>query len=365
MSGLIVPTQNYSLPVTTKIKITYNLSMETHTPTFVFAGRLYRDYYITADDEPVLDVLGGNVPYAAVGAKIWEQEPPPGIMARVGEDFPQAWLQELEQKGIDTSGVRVLPKAVDVRNFYVYKDKVTRVSGDPIPHFARLGIDYPKALLGYKDRRDELDSRVDTAPTSLRQNDIPESYQDAVAAHLCPLDYISHSLMPAAFRQSGFTTVTLDPVSSYMNPTFWSDIPSLVTGLTAFIPAEEDLRALFEGKSEDIWEMAEALTGYGCEHVVIKRGERGQWLYDAASKSRWEIPAYPARVANPTGVGDAFCGGFLAGYRQSYDPLEATLYGNIAASIISEGSGIFFALDVLAGLPQARLDSLRQSVREL
>jgi sugar/nucleoside kinase (ribokinase family) len=150
-----------------------------------------------------------------------------------------------------------------------------------------------------------------------------------------------------------------------MNPTFWSDIPSLVTGLTAFIPAEEDLRALFEGKSEDIWEMAEALTGYGCEHVVIKRGERGQWLYDAASKSRWEIPAYPARVANPTGVGDAFCGGFLAGYRQSYDPLEATLYGNIAASIISEGSGIFFALDVLAGLPQARLDSLRQSVREL
>lgn len=339
--------------------------METQTPTFVFAGRLYRDYYITANDEPVLDVLGGNVPYAAVGAKLWQDSPPPGIMARVGEDYPQAWLQKLEQRGFDISGVRALPQSIDVRNFYVYKDKVTRVSGDPIPHFARLDLEYPKALLGYKNRQDELDSRVEPAPTSLRQDDIPEPYQDATAAHLCPLDYISHSLMPAAFRQAGLTTVTLDPVSSYMNPTFWSDVPSLVTGLTAFIPAEEDLRALFEGQSDDVWEMAEALAGYGCDHVVIKRGERGQWLYDAASKSRWEIPACPARIANPTGVGDAFCGGFLAGYRQTYDPLEATLHGNVSASIVSEGSSIFFALDVLPGLPQARLDSLRQSVREL
>ena len=44
-----------------------------------------------------------------------------------------------------------------------------------------------------------------------------------------------------------------------------------------------------------------------------KRGERGQLLYDSASKTRYEIPAYPANLVNPTGVGDAFCAGFLAG----------------------------------------------------
>ena len=90
---------------------------------------------------------------------------------------------------------------------------------------------------------------------------------------------------------------------------------------------------LFEGRSNDLWEMAEALSAYGCDFVVIKRGERGQLLYDASSKARWEIPAYPARLANPTGVGDAFCGGFLAGYRRAYDPLEAVLHGNVSSSI--------------------------------
>ena len=111
--------------------------------------------------------------------------------------------------------------------------------------------------------------------------------------------------------------------------------------------------------------MAEALSVYGCEFIVIKRGERGQLLYDGASKTRWEIPAYPAQIVNPTGVGDAFCAGFLAGYRQSYDPVEAVLYGNISAAITAEGYGPFFALEVLPGLPQARLESLRQSVRKL
>jgi len=171
--------------------------------------------------------------------------------------------------------------------------------------------------------------------------------------------------MPAVLRQNGVTTLTLDPGSGYMNPTFWNDVPPLITGLTAFLPSEDDLRNLYQGYSDDLWEMAEGLAAYGCEIIVIKRGEQGQLLLDAASKSRWEIPAYDSRLINPTGVGDAFCGGFLAGYRKTYDPVEAVLHGNISAAVVSEGIGPFFALDVLPGLAQARLDALRQSVRKL
>jgi len=200
---------------------------------------------------------------------------------------------------------------------------------------------------------------------SLRQGDIPEDYMDANAAHLCPVDYLTHSLLPATFRQAGFTTVTLDPSPGYMNPTFFNDVPSILTGLTAFIPSEEELRSLFQGRSTDLWEMAEALAAYGCEFIVIKRGERGQLLYDSASKTRWEIPAYPSNLVNPTGVGDAFCGGFIIGYRKTYDPVEAVLYGNISAAIVTEGNGPLFALDVLPGLQYARLDSLRLSARKL
>ena len=335
------------------------------TPKFIFAGRLRRDYFIRADEKPVLDVLGGNLAYAAVGFKIWEEAPPPGLIARVGEDYPYEWIANLERRGFDIRGITIQPEAIDVRNFYVYTDKATRITGDPVPHFARLGEPFPKALLGYRDTTNALDSKTNLTPVSLRQGDIPEDYMDATAAHLCPVDYLTHSLLPATFRQAGFTTVTLDPAPGYMNPTFFNDVPSIVTGLTAFMPAEEELRALFQGRSDDLWEMAEALAVYGCEFIVIKRGERGQLLYDATSKSRWEIPAYPARLVNPTGVGDAFCGGFLTGYRKSYDPVEAVLYGNISAAIVTEGYGPFFALDVLPGLPQARLESIRQSVRKL
>jgi sugar/nucleoside kinase (ribokinase family) len=339
--------------------------MISETPRFIFAGKLTRDFYITADDQPVLDALGGNLAYACVGLKLWEPSPPVGMVARLGEDYPQHWLDELTQRGFDTRGINVLPEPVDVRSFYYYSDKITRLFGDPVTHFARLGEPYPKALLGYKDHGHAIDSRTELEKITLRQADIPDEYLAASGVHLCPIDFMTHSLLPAVFRQAGLTTITLDPASGYMTPTFFNDIPSLITGLTAFLPAEEDLRALFEGHSDDLWEMAEALAAYGCETIVIKRGERGQWLYDAASGSRWEIPAYPARLANPTGVGDAFCGGFLSGYRSTYDPLEATLYGNVAASIVSEGPGVFYALDVLPGLTAARLDSLKQSARKL
>jgi len=335
------------------------------TPKFIFAGKLFRDYFITADGKPTLDILGGNLPYAAVGFKLWQDSPSPGLIARVGEDFPQKWLDDLERNGIDTRGVRVLSEAIDLRNFYIFTDKATRLTGDPISHFARLGLPFPKSLLGYRDASGDIDSRTRPTPTSLRQDDVPKFYAEASAAHICPVDYLTHSLVPAVLRQIGVTTITLDPASGYMNPTFWSDVPPLITGLTAFIPAEEDLRNLFRGQSSDPWEMAEALSLYGCEIIVIKRGERGQLLYDAASRSRWEIPAYDARLVNPTGAGDAFCGGFLARYRQTYDPLEAVLHGNISAAVVSEGIGPFFALGILPGLAQARLDHLRQSVRKL
>jgi sugar/nucleoside kinase (ribokinase family) len=312
----------------------------------------------------MLDVPGGNVLYAAVGVALWEGEPPPALIARVGEDYPQEWLNEFEQAGLDTRGVRVQPEAVDVRAFTAFLDRSTRVYDDPVRHFARLGLPFPKALLGYR-ANSMVDSRTRMLHTSLRQGDIPSDFMDAGVVHICPMDYLTHSLLPAILRQAQFSTVTLDPSSGYMNPTFWDDVPALLTGLTAFLPSEEEVLALFQGHSDDLWEIAEALAAYGCEVIVIKRGESGQILYDAATRSRWEIPSYPSRMVNPIGAGDAFCGGFLAGYRRTYDMLEAVLYGNIAASLVVEGHKPVYALEALPGLAEARLESLRQSVRKV
>jgi sugar/nucleoside kinase (ribokinase family) len=111
--------------------------------------------------------------------------------------------------------------------------------------------------------------------------------------------------------------------------------------------------------------MAETLASYGCEIIVIKRGVRGQLLYDSATRKHYEVPAYDVESVDPTGVGDAFCGGFLAGYRRTFDPVQAAIHGNISASLVMEGQGPFFALDSLPSLAQARLEALSQTVREM
>ena len=338
--------------------------MESTSPRFIFTGQLLREYLILPADKVLLDVPGGNVLYAAAGLLVWEAEPRPGIVARVGEDYPRTWLEEFERRGLDVRGVNVLPHAVDVRSFKAFTSLSSYSAEEPVAQFARLGVPFPKALLGYRNPQATLDSRTRLLDTSLRQSDLHPEYLDAHVAHLCPQDYLTHSLLPAVLRQAEFTTITLDPSPGYMNPTYWADIPALLTGLTAFLPSEEELRSLFQGRSADLWEMLEALASYGCELLVVKRGEGGQWLYDAGARTRWEIPAYPARLVDPSGAGDAFCGGFLAGYRKTYDPLEAALYGNISASLVIEGVGPFYALDALPGLAEARLASLRQSVRK-
>jgi hypothetical protein len=332
---------------------------------FVIAGQLKRDYALLANGKALVDVTGGNLMYAASGFGLWEQADKAGLLARVGEDYPHEWLDGIHRRGFDIQGIRILPEAIDLRNFYAYTDIYNRLNEDPAVHFTRLQQPFPKALLNYSPTASSYDSRTHLTATSLRQSDIPEDYLDATAAHLCPIDYLTHTLLPAVLRQNGFTTVTLDPSAGTMSPTFWNDIPALVTGLTAFIPNEDEMRKLFHGRSTDLWQMMEAIADFGCEFVIVKRGERGQYLFDRATRAKWEIPAYPARVVDITGAGDAYCGGFLAGYRQTYDPVQAGLFGSISASLTVEGSGVFYALDSLPGLAQARLIALKDGIRKI
>ncbi len=334
-------------------------------PRFLVIGRLQREFVILPDQQVQIDVPAGNALYAAMGLVVWEPTPPPAIVARVGEDYPREWLDEFERHGLDMRGVRILAQPIDLRKFYVYVDRLQRVEEDPVPHFARLGKPFPKALLGYRTLKSQSDSRTQFSSITLRQGDFIPELLDAHIAHICPVDYLTHTLIPAVLRQAGFTTLTVDPSNGTMNPAFWDNIPSLVTGLTAFLPSEEKMVSLFRGRSTDIWQMVEAIASYGCEFIVIKRGARGQYLYDRNSGARWEIPAYPGRITSLTGAGDAFCGGFLAGYQRSFDPVEAVLHGNISASLVIEGGDPFYALGALQGLAEARLAALRESVRRV
>lgn len=322
-----------------------------------------RDFILPVSDRYSLDIPGGSLLYTAAGLAIWENGI--GLISRVGEDYPRDWFRQIQNRGMDTRGIRILPESIDVRDFYAYPTLDDCQNSQPVGHFARLGLPFPKALLGYMPPTNGLDSRTQPTTTTLRATDFPNDYLDATAAHLCPLDYLSHTLLPPLLHHGQVTSITIDPAAGYMNPAFWDDMPKLFNGITAILVSERKAAALFEGRSTDPWVMAEGLAAFGCPLVVLKRGAAGQYLYDGEHNERWVIPAYPSRVSDPTGAGSAFCGGFLAGWRLTYNPLLATLYGNISASIVIEGSGAFYALDSLPGLAEARLASLKELPRKI
>jgi hypothetical protein len=330
---------------------------------FLIAGQLRREFIQTQAGKSFLDIQGGSLLYAATGTAIWENGV--GLLSRVGENYPQEWLSQIETYGFDLRGIRILPEALDLRSFYAHTDFDTCHTDNPVSHFARLGMPFPKSLLGYTNQNAKVDNRFSNSALTMRISDIPSDYLDASAAHLCPMDFLTHSLLPTALRQGNVSTITLDPAPGYMDPTFWNDIPGLIKGISAFLTSEDKLLALFQGRTTDLWEMAEALAAYGCEIIVIKRGMRGQLLYDHNSHTRWIIPAYPARVVDPTGAGDTFCGGFLVGYHSTYSAMEGVLAGNISASLKVEGTGPFYGIDTLPGLAKARLESLRGMVRKV
>lgn len=331
-------------------------------PQFVIAGQLRREYLLPPQGRPVIDAPGGNLLYAASGAAIWQ--PGIGLISRVGEDYPQDWLRSFSGRGFNTQGIHVVTESLDLRTFRAYTDPVNSQTANPVSHFVRLGLPFPKSLLGYQAPVPKADSQKQAAADSPRLTDIPQSYREAKGVHLCPTDYVSHTQLYPLFRTAGAQTITLDPSPGYMLPARTQEIKSLLRGLTAFLPSEQELRGLFWGRTDDLWGMIEEVGSWGVEIIVVKRGGRGQLVYDAVRGRRYEIPAYPVRTIDPTGAGDAFCGGFLVGYAQSFDPVRGAALGNVSASLAVEGSGAFFALDALPGLAKARLDTLTDLVRE-
>jgi len=72
--------------------------------------------------------------------------------------------------------------------------------------------------------------------------------------------------------------------------------------------------------------------------MVVTQGERGACVYVA--NERYEIPAvHTQQIVEPTGVGDAFRGGFLTGYRMGLDWEICGRLGALAATYCLEQRG--------------------------
>jgi sugar/nucleoside kinase (ribokinase family) len=324
---------------------------------YVIFGRLTREFLLLPSGQARIDKPGGSLLYAAAGLGVWESGV--GLVGRAGNDYPREWLNDVKTRGFDTSGIRVLSNDMDVRDFIAYNEAFDANRVNPVSHFARREMTFPKSLLGYQPDK-KLDEEI-----KLIVSDIPDDYLTARAAYLCPMDLITQTQLIAGLKRGNVHSFILDPSTVTMMPASRRELPALLNGVTAFLPSEEEMRNLFQSETHDLWEMAEAVSLYGCEYVVIKRGTHGQLLYDADAKRKWEIPAYPARMQDITGSVDTFGGGFVAGFCKDYDPLEGVLHGNVSTSLKMEGHGPFYSLDVMPGLAGARLSALRDMVRKV
>ncbi len=325
---------------------------------FVIAGNLFRDFLVYANNKAALDIPGGSLLYTAAGLSLWDE--PAGLISYVNEDYPHEWLQEFSRRGFDTRGIQIGRSALDQRRFIAYPSIDQAKYDNPMAHFARINQAFPKAMLGYQ--KDETILNQYSFNPYFKFNEIPDDYFDATAAHICPMDAAIQIRLTALFQQGQVTTLTLMASDRYMDPIFFDEIPIIVKGVTAFICTENQALRLFRTRTKDLHQIAETLGSYGCEFVVIEKLNQKYIIYDQLTKRIIEVPAYPVRSVDITGVTDAFCGGFLAGLRFNHQPELAALKGSISASFALEGGYAFFGMDALPELVQARFEAIQHQV---
>ncbi len=165
---------------------------------------------------------------------------------------------------------------------------------NPVAVYSRKGFFFPKALIGYaqipnSDNQPTLHQNLEiNPPKSLPITWMPPPPISA------PSTFPPRPSFPARQKRRHSNPHPQSCPGNDETPGLGAS-PALINGLTAFHTSEEEIRSLFQGRSMDIWEMAEALANFGCDAVVIMRGAFGQYLYVRGDQSRWSIPAYPFR----------------------------------------------------------------------
>jgi sugar/nucleoside kinase (ribokinase family) len=96
--------------------------------------------------------------------------------------------------------------------------------------------------------------------------------------------------------------------------------------------------------------------------IVLWMGEKGSWVVEGQTGQAALVPAFPVAVADIAGVGDAYCGGFLAGWIESHNLITAGLCGAVAASFAAGQTGLPLVTAELRAEARRRLAALEPLV---
>ncbi|MFZ5909467.1 MAG: carbohydrate kinase family protein [Chloroflexota bacterium] len=242
---------------------------------------------------------GGVAPNIAYSMALLGERP--RVMATVGEDFEEyrAWL---ESKGVDTSLMKVVP-GLFTASFFATTDQAN----------AQIASFYPGAMghAGTQSIR-ELPSKPDLVLVS--PNEPGAMTKFAAECRALEIPYL-YDPSQQVLRLEG-SELARDMEGAYL--LFCNDYEyGLISKKTG-------------------WDLAQML-----KHVkvlVVTRGKDGATLYTNGEQRH--IPTVPEReIVDPTGVGDAFRGGFLAGYARGFDWQLCGQIGSLAAVYCLEQRG--------------------------
>jgi sugar/nucleoside kinase (ribokinase family) len=319
------------------------------TPELIVCGSLTLDNVVTADGTLLPRSAGGNVVYAALGAALWGHRV--GLVSRAGSDFPVEFLDMLAERGLDLGGIARLDAAHGMNVAFAYRPDGSRVRAFPAELVARLPeeerprfIDY--TTLGAAHRYATWQGFAPDA------GDIPPRWLvPGVYAHLAAMPVQRHMSLSAALHVTGHVQVD--------SPWYDERMPEqdfhtkLAPHVDLLLPSEADLAVWRPGLQP--MQAATGLARATRRRVLVKCGAAGCVLLDARGEQILSVPAYPVEAIDPTGAGDSFCGGFLAGLRRHGTIRQAAIAGAAVASFTVQAAGIF-------GLLRATQDELHRRV---
>jgi sugar/nucleoside kinase (ribokinase family) len=297
-------------------------------PILVVGSVAFDDIETPAGHQPVC--VGGSANYFSASASLFA---PVQLVAVVGDDFPQAHLDMLSERG----------HGVDLRGLEQVEGKTFRWRG-------RYGEEFGDA------------ETLETQLNVFEHFDpkIPEAFRSAPWVFL---GNIHPDLQGAVLDQIDTPRlVGLDTMN------FWigSERPALIKVLSRIdllIINATEARLLTD--TANIFDAADAIRAMGPTILVIKKGAHGATLFHP--EGMFTAPAVPLRtLVDPTGAGDTFAAGMM-GYIAQADAMDfATLKRGVVNGIVMASFAVQgFSLDRVLTLNTDEIAERTRTVLDL
>lgn len=240
-------------------------------------------------------IVGGSATYVAYAASHLTN--PIQQISIVGNDFPEEEMTELRNRGVDLSGVEIVP---DQKSFF-WSGKY------------HLDMNSRDTLIT------DLNVLADFKPK------VPDQYQDS---KYLMLGNLMPSLQMSVIEQlhTRPDLIVLDTMNFWME-TAMEDLKTVLQKVDVLLINDSEARQLSGEYS--IVKSAKSILKMGPRFLIIKKGEHGALLFH--KDQVFFAPALPLEdVFDPTGAGDAFAGGFIG----HIDHTQNTSFENMKTAII-------------------------------